>query len=169
LVAGGRSKAPWERRANRPRYRKGCRAAELTDRADHEESIEVRDRLLRMARITCILPRARSGWPLTRSRSALRQACWTNRRQADQKTTNDVSASPAVNLTHPRARGCIIQCVIRQIVPLPSSDTSKAPSRETATPTGRPHTSESPITNPVTKSSYSPVGTPSLSRMRMTL
>jgi len=25
------------------------RAAELTDRADHEESIEVRDRLLRMA------------------------------------------------------------------------------------------------------------------------
>jgi hypothetical protein len=49
LSQGGRSKAPWERRANRPRYRKGCRAAELTDRADHEESIEVRDRLLRMA------------------------------------------------------------------------------------------------------------------------
>jgi len=31
---------------------------------------------------------------------------------------------------------------------LPSSDTSKAPSRETATPTGRPHTSELPITKP---------------------
>ena len=60
-------------------------------------------------------------------------------------------------------------CVTRQIVPLPSSDTSSAPSRATATPTGRPQTSESLTTKPVTKSSYSPVGTPSLRRMRMTL
>ena len=59
--------------------------------------------------------------------------------------------------------------VIRQIVPSPSSETSNAPSCATATPTGRPQTSESLTTKPVTKSWYSPVGTPSLRRMRMTL
>ncbi len=61
------------------------------------------------------------------------------------------------------------QWVIRQIVPLASSDTRSAPSCATATPTGLPHTSESPATNPVRKSWYSPVGDPSFRRIRITL
>jgi hypothetical protein len=38
---------------------------------------------------------------------------------------------------------------MRQIVPLASSDTSRAPSLATATPTGRPHTVLSLTTKPV--------------------
>jgi hypothetical protein len=44
-------------------------------------------------------------------------------------------------------------CVIRKIVPLASSLTSRAPSRVTAMPAGRPHTVFSSSTNPVIKSS----------------
>jgi hypothetical protein len=61
------------------------------------------------------------------------------------------------------------QCVIRQIVPLASSDTRSAPSRATATPTGLPHTLESLMTNPVRKSWYPPVGDPSLRGILITL
>ena len=61
------------------------------------------------------------------------------------------------------------QCVIRQIVPLASSDTRSAPSCATVTPTGLPHTSESLMTKPVRKSWYSPVGDPSFRGIRMTL
>jgi hypothetical protein len=61
------------------------------------------------------------------------------------------------------------QYLIRQIVPLASSDTRSAPSCATATPTGLPHTSESLMTNPVRKSWYTPVGDPSFRRTRMTL
>src|SRR3954453_4491398 len=59
--------------------------------------------------------------------------------------------------------------VTRQIVPLPPPDTSSDPYFATATPTGRPHPSVSLTTNPVTKSSYSPVALPSFIRMRITL
>src|SRR3954454_1159989 len=59
--------------------------------------------------------------------------------------------------------------VIRQIVPLPSSEIKSAPSLATAIPTGRPQTSVSLTTKPVTKSSYSPVGLPSFILMRITL
>ena len=45
----------------------------------------------------------------------------------------------------------------------------RAPSLATATPTGRPHTVVSLTTKPVAKSSYSPVGTPSLVITRITL
>ena len=55
------------------------------------------------------------------------------------------------------------------MVPFASSDTSKAPSLATATPTGLPQTSESLITKPVAKSSYSPVGAPSRTGTRMIL
>src|SRR3979490_465951 len=48
------------------------------------------------------------------------------------------------------------------MVPLPSSDTSSAPSCATATPTGRPHTSESLITNPGRKTLVFPRGYPVL-------
>src|SRR5215468_11112591 len=58
---------------------------------------------------------------------------------------------------------------MRQIVPLASSDTRRAPSLATATPTGRPHTVVSLTTKPVAKSSYSPVGAPSLVITRITL
>jgi hypothetical protein len=44
-------------------------------------------------------------------------------------------------------------CVTRKIVPLASSLTSRAPSRATAMPAGRPHTVPSSSTNPVIKSS----------------
>ena len=48
----------------------------------------------------------------------------------------------------------------RHMLPLPSSVNSRAPSCATVTPTGRPQTLRSSATKPVTKSSYSPVGTP---------
>ena len=57
----------------------------------------------------------------------------------------------------------------RQIVPLPSSENNSEPSLAVATPTGRPHTDASSMTKPVTKSSYSPVGTPSFTIARMIL
>src|SRR5258708_3605681 len=63
----------------------------------------------------------------------------------------------------------LLALAMRQIVPLASSDTRRAPSLATATPTGRPHTVESLTTNPVAKSSYSPVGTPSFMITRITL
>src|SRR5205809_3203624 len=44
-----------------------------------------------------------------------------------------------------------------QILPLASSETSKPPSPEMASPTGRPKTDVSELISPVTKSSYSPV------------
>ena len=44
------------------------------------------------------------------------------------------------------------------MVPLASSETSSAPSLSTATPTGRPQTSESLITNPVTATDLTGVG-----------
>src|SRR3954471_7832409 len=76
--------------------------------------------------------------------------------------------------SHPLPQGARVHLhrgtlVTRQIDPLPASDTSSAPSFATATPTGRPHTSVSLTTNPVTKSSYSPVGLPSFIRIRITL
>ena len=58
---------------------------------------------------------------------------------------------------------------MRHNVPLLSSVTSNAPSCATATPTGRPQTLWLSTTNPVRKSSYSPVGTPWFSRTRTTL
>ena len=57
----------------------------------------------------------------------------------------------------------------RQMVPLPSSLTISEPSLATAIPTGRPQTSSSDTTKPVMKSSYSPVGLPSLNDSRTTL
>jgi hypothetical protein len=59
--------------------------------------------------------------------------------------------------------------VTRKIVPFASSLTSSAPSWVTATPAGRPQTLSPSRTNPVRKSSYSPVGWPSFKRTRMTL
>src|SRR5689334_13896868 len=58
---------------------------------------------------------------------------------------------------------------IRQIVPLPSSVISKAPSCATVTPTGRPQTLRSLVTKPVRKSSYRPVGTPLFNGIRTSL
>src|SRR5688572_919555 len=58
---------------------------------------------------------------------------------------------------------------MRHIVPLASSVISKAPSRATATPTGRPQTLRSVVTNPVRKSSYRPVGIPLFNGIRTTL
>ena len=49
---------------------------------------------------------------------------------------------------------------IRQIVFEPSSVTSSDPSGATVIPTGRPQTFPSGVTNPVTKSSYSPLAWP---------
>src|SRR5688572_3384599 len=57
----------------------------------------------------------------------------------------------------------------RQIVFDPSSLTSSEPSCATSTPTGRPHTSPAGVTNPVMKSSNSPLGTPFFCGTRMTL
>src|ERR1700738_5296100 len=57
----------------------------------------------------------------------------------------------------------------RHTVPFPSSVTSSAPSCATATLTGLPHTLSCSSTNPVRKSTYSPVGTPFLMRTRTTL
>src|SRR5689334_12432454 len=58
--------------------------------------------------------------------------------------------------------------VTRQMEPDASSLTSNDPSFATATPTGRPHTLPSGVTNPVRKSSYSPVAFPSFTGTRMT-
>src|SRR5262249_25688650 len=57
----------------------------------------------------------------------------------------------------------------RQIAFDPSSLPSSEPSDASVTPTGRPHTFASSTTKPVTKSSYSPVGLPSVSGTRITL
>ena len=57
----------------------------------------------------------------------------------------------------------------RQRVPLPSSENRSEPSFAIAMPTGRPQAEASSTTKPTTKSSYSPVGTPSLTIARMIL
>lgn len=71
--------------------------------------------------------------------------------------------------THFRSPGNHFLYATRQIVLLPSSETSKAPSCATVMPTGRPQTVPSSMTNPVRKSSYSPVGLPFFMKARTTL
>jgi hypothetical protein len=57
-------------------------------------------------------------------------------------------------------RGCALRQLTRQIEPDASSLTSSDPSAATVTPTGRPQTSPLSSTNPVRKSSYSPLACP---------
>ena len=87
----------------------------------------------------------------------------------DSTVTSQSRAHRARRSFTPGPRTTHLTGATRKIVPFASSLTSSAPSRATATPTGRPHTVVLSITKPVMKSSYSPVGLPPFMRTRITL